>query len=131
MDEALISYLRRHQNLLIGEATAERIKKEIGIARMPEDGRGEVLTIRGRDLLNGVPKETEVSQAQVAEALAEPVQSICEAVDDGSRIHAAGPRRRHRRPRRDADGRRARSWASWTWRCASRRGWPSRSPTSR
>ena len=80
MDEALISYLRRHQNLLVGEATAERIKKEIGIARMPDDGRGEVMTIRGRDLLNGVPKETEVSQAQVAEALAEPVQTICEAV---------------------------------------------------
>ncbi|MGB3554047.1 MAG: rod shape-determining protein [Jannaschia sp.] len=80
MDEALISYLRRHQNLLVGEATAERIKKEIGTARMPEDGRGQVMRIRGRDLLNGVPKEIEVSQAQVAEALAEPVQSICEAV---------------------------------------------------
>ncbi|WGH77799.1 rod shape-determining protein [Jannaschia ovalis] len=80
MDEALISYLRRHQNLLVGESTAERIKKEIGTARMPEDGRGEVMQIRGRDLLNGVPKETEVSQAQVAEALAEPVQQICEAV---------------------------------------------------
>ncbi|MCK0167523.1 rod shape-determining protein [Jannaschia sp. S6380] len=80
MDEALISYLRRHQNLLVGESTAERIKKEIGTARMPENGRGEVMQIRGRDLLNGVPKETEVSQAQVAEALAEPVQQICEAV---------------------------------------------------
>lgn len=80
MDEALISYLRRHQNLLVGEATAERIKKEIGTARMPEDGRGEVMRIRGRDLLNGVPKEVELSQAQVAEALAEPVQQICEAV---------------------------------------------------
>ncbi len=80
MDEALISYLRRHQNLLVGEATAERIKKEIGTARMPEDGRGRVMRIRGRDLLNGVPKETEISQAQVAEALAEPVQQICEAV---------------------------------------------------
>ncbi|WP_371157408.1 rod shape-determining protein [Jannaschia sp. 2305UL9-9] len=80
MDEALISYLRRHQNLLVGEATAERIKKEIGTARMPEDGRGEVMRIRGRDLLNGVPKETEISQAQVAEALAEPVQQICEGV---------------------------------------------------
>ena len=80
MDEALISYLRRHQNLLIGEATAERIKKEIGTARSPDDGRGAVMSIRGRDLLNGVPKETEISQAQVAEALAEPVQQICEAV---------------------------------------------------
>ena len=80
MDEALINYLRRHQNLLVGEATAERIKKEIGTARMPENGRGEVMRIRGRDLLNGVPKEIEISQAQVAEALAEPVQQICEAV---------------------------------------------------
>jgi rod shape-determining protein MreB len=80
MDEAIVAYLRRHQNLLVGEATAERIKKEIGTARMPEDGRGEVMRIRGRDLLNGVPKETEISQAQVAEALAEPVQQICEGV---------------------------------------------------
>jgi hypothetical protein len=47
---------------------------------MPDDGRGQTMMIRGRDLLNGVPKETEISQAQVAEALAEPVQQICEAV---------------------------------------------------
>jgi rod shape-determining protein MreB len=80
MDEAIISYLRRQQNLLIGEATAERIKTSIGTARMPDDGRGASMRIRGRDLLNGVPKETEITQAQVAEALAEPVQTICEAV---------------------------------------------------
>jgi rod shape-determining protein MreB len=80
MDEAIISYLRRQHNLLIGEATAERIKTSIGTARMPDDGRGASMRIRGRDLLNGVPKETEVSQAQVAEALAEPVQQITEAV---------------------------------------------------
>ncbi len=73
MDEGIISYLRRQQNLLIGESTAERIKTSIGTARMPDD-------IRGRDLLNGVPKEIEINQAQVAEALAEPVQQICEAV---------------------------------------------------
>ena len=47
---------------------------------MPDDGRGSSMTIRGRDLLNGVPKETEINQAQVAEALAEPVQQICDAV---------------------------------------------------
>jgi hypothetical protein len=47
---------------------------------MPDDGRGASMQIRGRDLLNGVPKETEISQAQIAEALAEPVQQICEAV---------------------------------------------------
>jgi rod shape-determining protein MreB len=80
MDEAIISYLRRQHNLLVGEATAERIKTTIGTARMPDDGRGQSMMIRGRDLLNGVPKETEISQAQIAEALAEPVQQICEAV---------------------------------------------------
>jgi rod shape-determining protein MreB len=80
MDEAIISYLRRQHNLLVGEATAERIKTTIGTARMPDDGRGVAIAIRGRDLLNGVPKETEISQAQVAEALTEPVQQICDAV---------------------------------------------------
>ncbi|MFK7941308.1 MAG: rod shape-determining protein, partial [Paracoccaceae bacterium] len=80
MDEAIISHLRRQHNLLIGEATAENIKKEIGTAQMPSDGIGEKMTIRGRDLLNGVPKEQEITQAQIAEALAEPVQQIVEAV---------------------------------------------------
>ncbi len=80
MDEALINYLRRHHNLLVGEATAERIKTTIGMARMPDDGRGQSMEIRGRDLLNGIPKEAEITQAQVAEALSEPVQQIKEAV---------------------------------------------------
>ncbi|MCL4187819.1 MAG: rod shape-determining protein, partial [Rhodobacteraceae bacterium] len=80
MDEAIVSYLRRNHNLLVGESTAERIKCTIGTARMPDDGRGASMQIRGRDLLNGVPKEMEVNQAQIAEALAEPVQQICEAV---------------------------------------------------
>ena len=80
MDEALISYLRRRHNLVIGEATAERVKTTIGTARMPDDGRGAAMEIRGIDTMNGVPKETEINQAQVAEALAEPVQQICEAV---------------------------------------------------
>lgn len=80
MDEAIISYLRRQQNLLVGEATAERIKTTIGTARMPDDGRGRSIQIRGRDLLNGVPKEIEINQAQIAEALGEPVQQICDAV---------------------------------------------------
>ena len=80
MDDAIISYLRRQQNLLVGESTAERIKTSIGTARMPDDGRGASMHVRGRDLLNGIPKEIEINQAQVAEALAEPVQQICEAV---------------------------------------------------
>jgi rod shape-determining protein MreB len=80
MDEGIISYLRRQHNLLVGESTSERVKTQIGTARMPEDGRGASMEIRGRDLLNGVPKETEITQAQVAEALNETVQQICEAV---------------------------------------------------
>ena len=80
MDEAIISFLRRQQNILIGESTAERIKCTIGTARMPDDGRGRSMEIRGRDLLNGVPKEIEVTQGQIAEALAEPVQQIKESV---------------------------------------------------
>ncbi len=80
MDQAIINYLRRQQNLLVGEMTAERLKTSIGTARMPEDGRGTALRVRGRDMLHGVPKEIEVSQAQIADALAESVQQICDAV---------------------------------------------------
>src|SRR5438132_10769041 len=47
----------RNHNLLVGESSAERIKKEIGSACMPEDGEGRVMEIKGRDLMNGVPKE--------------------------------------------------------------------------
>ena len=78
MDEAIIHYLRRHHNLLVGEQTSERIKNTIGTARMPIDGRGEIMMVRG--LQGGIPKEMEVSQAMIAEALTEPVQQICEAV---------------------------------------------------
>ncbi|MDP6344594.1 MAG: rod shape-determining protein [Alphaproteobacteria bacterium] len=80
MDEAIIGYIRRTHNLLVGEATAERVKKEIGSACAPENGEGEVINIKGRDLMNGVPKEIAVSQRQVAESMAEPVGAIVEAV---------------------------------------------------
>jgi len=80
MDEAIIAYIRRHQNLLIGESTAERIKKEIGSASPPADGTGTTIEIKGRDLLNGVPKEITVTQRQISEALTEPVSAIVEAV---------------------------------------------------
>ncbi len=80
MDDAIINYIRRTQNLLIGESTAERIKKEIGSACPPEDGEGRMMEIKGRDLMNGVPKELLISERQVAEALAEPVGAIIDAV---------------------------------------------------
>ena len=80
MDEAIVSYVRRNHNLLIGEATAERIKQEVGIARPPADGIGKTIFIKGRDLVNGVPKEIQINQGQIAEALSEPVATIVEGV---------------------------------------------------
>jgi rod shape-determining protein MreB len=80
MDEAIVSYVRRHHNLLIGEATAERIKKDYGCATIPADGIGETIHIKGRDLVNGVPKEIVINQANIAEALSEPIGQIVEGV---------------------------------------------------
>ncbi|MHA8047179.1 rod shape-determining protein [Roseomonas mucosa] len=81
MDEAVISYIRRQFNLLIGESTAERIKMAIGAAAVPDYGEeGPVIEVRGRDLMNGVPREVWVSQRQISESLSEPVTAIVEAV---------------------------------------------------
>ena len=80
LDEAIIAYIRRNHNLLVGESSAERIKKRIGSACPPEDGDGRVMEIKGRDLMNGVPKELIISERQVAESLGEPVAGIVEAV---------------------------------------------------
>ncbi len=81
MDEAIIAYLRRQHNLLIGESSAERIKLDIGAAAAPHDGNdGPQREVRGRDLMHGVPREVIVSQRQVADSLSEPVGAIVEAV---------------------------------------------------
>ncbi|HYJ30632.1 MAG TPA: rod shape-determining protein, partial [Allosphingosinicella sp.] len=82
---AISSYVRRNHNLLIGEATAERIKKQVGIAKPPTDADGNpsdglTVHIKGRDLVNGVPKEITINQRQIAEALSEPVGTIVEGV---------------------------------------------------
>ncbi|WP_221237033.1 rod shape-determining protein [Roseospira goensis] len=80
MDEAIIAYIRRNHNLLVGEGSAERIKKDIGSACAPAEGPGRTIEIKGRDLMNGVPKELVISEAQIADSLGEPVASIVEAV---------------------------------------------------
>jgi len=81
MDEAIINYVRRHHNLLIGERSAERIKIDIAAATPPDDGsEGPYCEVKGRDLINGVPREIQVSQRQIAESLAEVVIAIIEAV---------------------------------------------------
>jgi len=80
MDEAITSYVRRHYNLLIGEATAERVKHEIGTAKAPPEGNGLVAHVRGRDVARGVPMEVTLNQAEIAEALAEPIARIVHVV---------------------------------------------------
>ena len=80
MNEAIIAYIRRTHNLLVGERSAESIKEAIGSACPPEDGDGRTMEIKGRDLMNGVPKELMISERQIAESLAEPVSQIIEAV---------------------------------------------------
>jgi len=80
MDDAIASYIRRKHNLMIGESTAERIKHEIGMACLPDDGVGTMMRVKGRDLVAGVPTEIEVSQAEIAGALAELVSQIVQTV---------------------------------------------------
>ncbi len=80
MDEAIIGYIRRNHNLLVGEASAARVKEEIGSACPPENGDGATMEIKGRDLMNGVPKELIISERQVSESLADPVGAIIETV---------------------------------------------------
>lgn len=80
MDEAIIAYIRRNHSLLVGEGSAERIKKAIGSACPPEQGEGRTMEIKGRDLVNGVPKELTISERQIAESLTDPIAQIVEAV---------------------------------------------------
>ncbi len=79
MDEAIINYIRRKFNLLIGEASAERIKKEIGSASMNPANNKE-MHVKGRDLVRGVPKEIVIKTKDVADSLSETVAAIVDSV---------------------------------------------------
>ncbi|HLV08258.1 MAG TPA: rod shape-determining protein [Croceibacterium sp.] len=78
MDEAIMSFVRRQHNLHIGEATAERVKKEAGSALT--DGEEISITVRGRDAVRGVPREVTITRADLAEALGSPVAQIVDTV---------------------------------------------------
>jgi rod shape-determining protein MreB len=80
MDEAIASHIRRKHNLMIGEATAERIKLEIGMACRPGEGQDVAMRVRGRDLVDGIPKEIAIAQSEVADAIADLVEQITEVV---------------------------------------------------
>src|SRR5687768_6111234 len=80
MDDAIAAAVRRRHNMLIGEATAERIKKAAGAARLAKGDDKAMIVIQGRDVAKGRPREIEVSHALLIEALAEPVDQIVLAV---------------------------------------------------
>lgn len=81
MDTDIIDYVRKNKNLLIGENAAEDIKKKIGRATMPKDKTNEeVMKIKGRDLISGVPREATITESQVASALTMTVNKIVDTV---------------------------------------------------
>ncbi|MBX5492372.1 MAG: rod shape-determining protein [Chloroflexi bacterium] len=80
LDQDIVSYLRQRYNLLIGERTAEAIKIAIGRAQPPEDGQRATTVARGKDLRSGTPRELEISNAEVVEAISASVQAISDAV---------------------------------------------------
>jgi rod shape-determining protein MreB len=79
MDDAISAHVRRTHNLVIGEATAERIKFEIGAATLRDDSP-RTARVRGRDVVRGVPTERQIGENEIVEALAETVGQIVEAV---------------------------------------------------
>ena len=78
MDEAIINYIKREYNLMIGERTAEEIKIQIGSA-FPKP-KEETMDIRGRDLVSGLPKTLKITSTEILEALKDPISSIIEAI---------------------------------------------------
>jgi rod shape-determining protein MreB len=79
MDSALISYMRREYNLMIGDSTAEKIKKEIGTA-IPSNNN--TFPVKGRDLRSGTPKEVNITEEDTAEALNGVLKEIVTGIKD-------------------------------------------------
>ncbi len=78
MDEAIINYVKRTYNLMIGERSAEQIKIQIGTAYPLENKQTD--EVRGRDLVTGLPKTVNITSEEIYKALSEPVSSIVEAI---------------------------------------------------
>ncbi|MDC0861264.1 rod shape-determining protein [Alphaproteobacteria bacterium] len=80
MDESIVNFMRSVHKLAIGEATAEKIKKEVGCAGIPDNGDGKTINVKGRDLINGLPREVVISERQVAEALSDSLSLIIDSI---------------------------------------------------
>ncbi|HBC27673.1 MAG TPA: rod shape-determining protein, partial [Ruminococcaceae bacterium] len=79
-DESIISYVKKKYNLLIGERTAEEIKIEIGSAYPTEETANSSVVIKGRNLMDGLPKNVTIHADEVREALADPLSMIVDAI---------------------------------------------------
>lgn len=82
LDDAIIHYVRKKFNLLIGERTAEAVKMEIGCASVEKSKEYGDMSVRGRDLLTGLPKTIEISAVDVSQSLQEVVEAIIVAVKE-------------------------------------------------
>ena len=78
LDDAIIHYIKRKYNLLVGDQTAERIKMTIGTVHPKSETK--VMEVKGRDLVAGIPKTLEITSDEIKEAMTEPTNAIVEAV---------------------------------------------------
>lgn len=80
MDEAIMAFIKRRYNLMIGDMTAEQIKIHAGSAYRTEGSDKRTMEIKGRDLISGIPKTLTINEDEIREALAEPVNIILETI---------------------------------------------------
>jgi rod shape-determining protein MreB and related proteins len=78
MDQAIITYIKKEFNLMIGERTAETVKIELASAF--DTGENKVMDIKGRDLVTGLPKTIEINEVQIRDAIKEPIYAIIDAI---------------------------------------------------
>src|SRR5690606_23927066 len=78
LDQAIITHVKKEHSLLLGTRTAEEVKVAIGMAYRP--GRERLFTIRGRDLVTGLPRSVDISDVEIHEAINEPLQMIVDSV---------------------------------------------------
>ena len=80
IDEAIIQYVRKEYNVLIGEPMAEKVKKTIGSAKVEGLSHEREMTVRGRDLVNGIPKQIILTEVEIANALEDNVQKMIDSI---------------------------------------------------
>jgi rod shape-determining protein MreB len=80
MDDAIMAFIKRRYNLMIGDMTAEQIKINIGSAYTAEGSEKRTMEIKGRDLISGIPKTLSINEAEIREALSEPVNIILDTI---------------------------------------------------